>query len=418
MPERLIYKRQKAKAKKAASFLISAAAICVILGGVIESAACVVASQGQSRIAMARERSFAKITAGAGSFVWNLWSNARCSVVCHMARNHLIEIADKFVRPALASRLPTRFDDDLRVLKLKNGCMVSLIEATVTMFARFAARAQWEMLAPLLGGYHPSRYKLIFKDVLDSVAARWMSGGLLDLAKVPLHDWKRPGRRDTFADWALSIFARSGASPRVIGFIDGTFRPVCRPGGEDWLQRLLYNGYEAEHGLKYQSFAAPCGLIFDMYGPVVGSHSDSTILAMSGLEGKLRAVSDAAGVVYIGYADSAYAMSDFILRGCKRHMIFNEDHQRMQSAMNGVRTSVEWGFGIVGNDWQWVHIEDVQKVLLSPCGLYFKIASILSNLKTCLNAGNLISDYFGCPPPFLDQYLAMAPAPQAAAAGE
>ena len=121
MPERLIYKRQKAKAKKAASFLISAAAICVILGGVIESAACVVASQGQSRIAMARERSFAKITSGAGSFAWHLWSNARCSVVCHMARNHLIEIADKFVRPALASRLPTRFDDDLRVLKLKNS---------------------------------------------------------------------------------------------------------------------------------------------------------------------------------------------------------------------------------------------------------------------------------------------------------
>ena len=103
MPERLVYKRQKAKAKKAASFLISATAICVILGGVIKSAACVVASQGQSRIAMAREQSFAKITAGAGSFVWNMWSNARCSVVCHMARNHLIEIADKFVRPALAS---------------------------------------------------------------------------------------------------------------------------------------------------------------------------------------------------------------------------------------------------------------------------------------------------------------------------
>ena len=411
MPERVVYKRQKKKAKQAAAFLVSAAAVCVLFGGFIESGACLLGAVGQSRISLARERSFAKITAGAGDFAWHLWSNARCSVVCHMARNHLTEVAEKFVRPALASKFANRFDDDLRVLQLKNRCLVGLLEATVTLFGRFASRAQWELLAPLLGGYHPSRYKLIFKDVLDAVSARWLTGGLLDLTKVPLHGWKRPGRRDTFADWAISVFARSGASPRVIGFIDGTFRPVCRPGGDDWLQRLLYNGYEGTHGLKYQSFAAPCGLIFDMFGPVVGSHSDSTILALSGLESKLQVVTEAAGVLYIAYADSAYAMSEYILRGCKRHMIFNAEHQLMQTSMNSARTSVEWGFGIVGNDWQWVHIEDVQKVLLSPCGLYFKVATVLSNIKTCLNAGNLISDFFDCPPPFLDQYLDMATVP-------
>ena len=98
MPERVVYKRQKKKAKQAAAFLVSAAAVCVLFGGFIESGACLLGAVGQSRISLARERSFAKITAGAGDFAWHLWSNARCSVVCHMARNHLIEVAEKFVR--------------------------------------------------------------------------------------------------------------------------------------------------------------------------------------------------------------------------------------------------------------------------------------------------------------------------------
>ena len=41
-------------------------------------------------------------------------------------------------------------------------------------------------------------------------------------------------------------------------FVDGTTRPVCRPGQN---QRLLYNGHQRYHCIKFQSVVAPNGLI-------------------------------------------------------------------------------------------------------------------------------------------------------------
>ena len=51
------------------------------------------------------------------------------------------------------------------------------------------------------------------------------------------------------------------------GFVDGTVRPVCRPGT---LQRTLYNGHKRAHVIKVQSVVAPNGLIANSYGPVKG----------------------------------------------------------------------------------------------------------------------------------------------------
>ena len=49
------------------------------------------------------------------------------------------------------------------------------------------------------------------------------------------------------------------------GFIDGTVRPVCRPGEK---QRVLYNGHKRVHALKFQSVVLPSGMIAHTYGPV------------------------------------------------------------------------------------------------------------------------------------------------------
>ena len=62
-----------------------------------------------------------------------------------------------------------------------------------------------------------------------------------------------------------SIAAKEAALQICFGFIDGTVRPICRPGEQ---QRILYNGHKRLHGLKFQSVALPNGLIGNMYGPV------------------------------------------------------------------------------------------------------------------------------------------------------
>jgi hypothetical protein len=69
---------------------------------------------------------------------------------------------------------------------------------------------------------------------------------------------------------ALEAYAdaiqRKGAPLRnCFGFVDGTVRPISRPGKN---QRVVYNGHKRVHSLKFQSVALPNGLIGQMYGPV------------------------------------------------------------------------------------------------------------------------------------------------------
>ena len=66
-------------------------------------------------------------------------------------------------------------------------------------------------------------------------------------------------------EYAQAISRKGSPLQNCFGFIDGTVRPVCRPGRH---QRVLYNGHKRVHSLKYQSIALPNGLIGNLYGPV------------------------------------------------------------------------------------------------------------------------------------------------------
>ena len=65
--------------------------------------------------------------------------------------------------------------------------------------------------------------------------------------------------------YAAAISDNGAALDNCIGFIDGTARPICRPGE---LQRIVYNGHKRVHALKFQSVTLPNGMIANMYGPV------------------------------------------------------------------------------------------------------------------------------------------------------
>jgi len=66
-------------------------------------------------------------------------------------------------------------------------------------------------------------------------------------------------------EYADVIHAKGGPLNNCFGFIDGTVRPISRPGQH---QRIVYNGHKRVHSLKFQSVALPNGLIGNMYGPV------------------------------------------------------------------------------------------------------------------------------------------------------
>ena len=65
--------------------------------------------------------------------------------------------------------------------------------------------------------------------------------------------------------YVAAITARGSPLHNCLGFIDGTVRPIARPGEN---QGTLYNGHKRVHAIKFQSFVLPNGLIGNMYGPV------------------------------------------------------------------------------------------------------------------------------------------------------
>ena len=65
--------------------------------------------------------------------------------------------------------------------------------------------------------------------------------------------------------YAATVQDKGAALDNCFGFIDGTVRPICRPGEN---QRILYNGHKRVHAIKFQSVTLPNGMIAQLFGPV------------------------------------------------------------------------------------------------------------------------------------------------------
>ena len=57
---------------------------------------------------------------------------------------------------------------------------------------------------------------------------------------------------------------------------------------------------------------------------------------------------------------------------------------RFNLVMSGVRIAVEWGFGKIMSNFQYLNHEENLKVLRQPVGIYYPVANILANCHTCL----------------------------------
>ena len=86
--------------------------------------------------------------------------------------------------------------------------------------------------------------------------------------------------RHSFLYMLINAVSLKGAAlNNCFGFLDGTVRPICIPGEH---QRVVNNGHERVHALKFQSTALPNGLIANMYGPVGEYICYSSILFFKG----------------------------------------------------------------------------------------------------------------------------------------
>ena len=206
--------------------------------------------------------------------------------------------------------------------------------------------------------------------------------------------WLSPPNLQSFAD---AIHNKGAALNNCWGFVDGTVRPICRPGRN---QRLFYNGHKRMHALKFQSVFAPNGIIANLYGPVEGRRHDSAILAMSGLLPQLEEYSfSPAGLALCIYGDPAYPHRIHLQRPYERRAPLSEKEQAFNQSMSEVRVSVEWVFGDIVNYFKFIDFKKNLKIGLSSVGKIYSVCAL-----TCLH-GSSTSTFFNVQPPELTDYF-------------
>ena len=178
-------------------------------------------------------------------------------------------------------------------------------------------------------GRSESPLSIIFNHALDHVYEK--TKHLLEF------DWER--LTPAYLERMCALVRRKG-SPLVncVGFIDGTVRPICRPGRN---QRDYYNGHKRTHALKYHSITFPDGIVVFSDGPYAGRRHDSGMLHESGLpqilERNLRGVD---GRQLQIYGDAAYPYRDYIVSPYKGSQL-SAEQQEFNCRMASVRIAVE-----------------------------------------------------------------------------
>ncbi|KAK3747025.1 hypothetical protein QZH41_010330 [Actinostola sp. cb2023] len=202
--------------------------------------------------------------------------------------------------------------------------------------------------------------------------------------------------------YADAVHRKGAALDNCFGFIDGTVRPICRPGQS---QRIVYNGHKRVHALKFQSVTLPNGMIAQLYGPVEGKMHDAGMLMNSGLLNQLQqnAVSPAGHPLCL-YGDPAYPLRVH-LQAPFRNAILTPQMQQFNASMSAVRTSVEWLFGDIISYFKFLDYKKNLKIGLSSIGEMYVVCAILRNAMTCLY-NNQTSDFFNIEPPTIQEYFA------------
>jgi len=195
-------------------------------------------------------------------------------------------------------------------------------------------------------------------------------------------------------------------SVNVWGFIDGTLRPIARPGVG---QQLFYDGHHKQHGVAYQCIVAPNGIILQMYGPAEGRRHDSQIMRQSGISDFCVSLYDDQQVSLIG--DNGYALEGWLLKPYrKRARIADPLKAELSRRLSSVRIVVEHAFAVVTNKFRFMHDDKEKSILKSTPAKQFLVATFLTNCVTCCEAGNLISSIFNANHstiPTLEEYFAI-----------
>ena len=181
---------------------------------------------------------------------------------------------------------------------------------------------------------------------------------------------------------------------KVWGFIDGTIRPIFRPGKKK--QCMMYNGRMKVHSIKFQFIATPNGLIASLYGPVEGK--STTVQCW--LDPKCWTSFKRKHLVHSWWSSvsSPTALSESVSR---RYV--NRPSKSLEQVNE--RVSVEWIFGDVVKCFEFLDFKRNSKICSSAIEKMCILCTLLLNLGYVYMHGTTTSAFFQIFPPTVYEYF-------------
>lgn len=272
---------------------------------------------------------------------------------------------------------------------MDNQSRVNGSEAFIIFLYRMVYPCRLTSLVPVFGRSN-SMLSRIFNHVLNDLYERF-NHKLTDI-------------KHTYVDLATlsTIVGNKAPLKNCIGFIDGTVRPICRPGVN---QEVSFNGHKRVHAIKFQSVIFSDGIIACMHGPYEGRRHDAFLLAESPLLEQLGALPPCAnGQRYCLYGDPAYPISEYIITPFRDNQNLTEPQATFNREMSKVRESVEYGFGKITVYFAFCDFKKNLKLHLMPVGKIYVVAALLTNCHTCLYR-SVMNSLLDSDPPTLESYL-------------
>ena len=169
-------------------------------------------------------------------------NEAECKANFRVEKHHIPRLVDALDIPA--------------VFTCEQGTVCEGTEGLCILLKRFAYPCRYSDMIPIFGRPVPELC-MINNTVMDFI---------YDNHRQRVMDWNpnvlSPIKLENYAQ----VISNKGAPlQNCFGFVDGTVRPISRPGEH---QRVVYNGHKRVHSLKFQSVVVPNGLIAHLYGPV------------------------------------------------------------------------------------------------------------------------------------------------------
>ncbi|XP_050033367.1 uncharacterized protein [Dermacentor andersoni] len=215
------------------------------------------------------------------------------------------------------------------------------------------------------------------------------------LADLTVHRWLNVQNLELFS---RAVHKRRAALKNCWAFISATARRISRPliG-----QQEQSSGHRLHRSQKYQAVICPNGMICQLDGPFRGQRRDAGILKETALYANLEKVTQ--GQEYVIYGGPTYPLLPLLFTPF--------DGTRLQpyevhfnKRMGTVQQAIEVGLDKVAADFAFVDFQRNTKMTHQRVGRMYKVATLLSNCRTCLY-GSQVSAHFDIAPPSLREYL-------------